>query len=199
MPALRRTVLLSLLALAVLPSATIAGATTRIEGVSFEQHLVLGGQTLQLNGVGLRAVAWLKGYAAGLYLSQPATTAERVLAITGPKRLQMHMLLDVPVAEFVKAFHKGIGRNTPAAQQGRLSERMERFDQMIQPLGKVKKGDVVTLDYLPEQGLVFSHNGHVLGTPIPGDDFFDALLGIFIGPQPVDESLKAGLLGGRGA
>jgi len=111
MPSRRRTLLLAgamaLCGLAV-PAAGAAEAATRIEGVSFEHRVQLAGQALQLNGVGLRAVAWFKGYAAGLYLGQRAQTAEQVLGMQGAKRLSMRMMVDVPVGEFVKAFHKGI-------------------------------------------------------------------------------------------
>lgn len=169
-----------------------------IGGVRFEPRLQLAGQALQLNGTGLRAVAWLKGYAAALYLAQPAANADTAVALAGAKRLQMRLLMDVPVAEFVKAFHKGIERNTPADQQAGLAERMANFDALLQPLGKVKKGDLVNLDLLPGQGLLFSLNGRLLGPAIPGDDFYAALLRIFIGDHPVDVALKAGLLGQRG-
>lgn len=176
--------------------AVLAGESpTRIEGVSFEPRTQLGGQPLVLNGIGVRAVAWLKGYAAGLYLPQRVATMEQVYALPGAKRLQMRMLVEVPVGEFVKAFHKGIGRNTPEAQQPGLVDRMSQFDGQIQPLGKVRKGDTVNLDFTPGQGLLVSVNGRALGPAIAGDDFYDALLGIFIGPKPVDDRLKAGLLG----
>ena len=87
--------------------------------------------------------------------------------------------VEVPTAEFVKAFHKGVERNTPAAQQAGLAERMARFDALIQPLGKVRKGDLVNLDSVPGQGMQLSLNGKALGAAIPGDDFYDALLRIF--------------------
>ena len=109
--------------------------------------------------------------------------------------LQMRMLLDVSVQEFIKAIHVGIGRNAPQSAQAELAGRIERFDSQIRPLGQVRKGDIVNLDYLPEQGLVFTHNARTMGAAIPGDDFYDAVLGIFIGPHPVDTALKAGLLG----
>ena len=192
----RRAALLSLLAVLASSSAQANEPATQIEGVSFDSRLQLAGQSLQLNGVGLRAVAWLKGYAAGLYLGERASSAEQVLAMAGPKRLQMRMMLDVPVAEFVKALHKGIDRNSPVSQHAQLADRMLQFDHLIQPLGKLRKGDSVNLDFVPGRGLVFSHNGRVIGAPIEGDDFYDALLGIFIGAKPVDDKLKAGLLGG---
>jgi len=191
----RRLVLLSLLAGLTLPIAQAAESPTEIAGVHFEPNAQLGGQALVLNGVGLRARLVLKGYAAGLYLGRRASSAEKVVAEDGAKRLQIRMLLDVPVAEFVKAFHKGVDRNTPVEQHASLAERMGQFDAQIQPLGKVKSGDTVNLDYLPQKGLVMSHNGRTIGAPIPGADFYGAILLIFIGDKPVDDKLKSGLLG----
>lgn len=197
--ALRRRCSAGLLGLALLvgAQAALAAPQNPIAGVRFDAQAQLAGQALQLNGTGLRAVAWLKGYAAGLYLAQPAASTDAVLAQAGAKRLQMRMLVEVPTAEFVKAFHKGVERNTPAAQQAGLAERMARFDALIQPLGKVRKGDLVNLDLLPGQGMQLSLNGKPLGAAIPGDDFYAALLRIFLGDKPVDDSLKAGLLGRR--
>ena len=168
---------------------------TRIGGVSFEPAIQLAGQPLALNGTGLRAVAWIKGYAAALYLGQRSADAGIVVAQPGPKRLQLRMLLDVPVDEFIKAFHKGVDRNTPVDQHASLADRMARFDGLLRPLGEVHKGDQVNLDFVPGQGLLFSHNGRLLGPAIPGEDLYGALLLIFIGAHPVDERLKSGLLG----
>ena len=183
-----------LVALPALP----AGASepqNPIAGVRFEPRVQLAGQNLLLNGTGLRAVAWFKGYAAALYLGQRSELVDQVLAPGGAKRLQIRMLLDVPVGEFVAAFHKGVDRNTPTAQHAALAERMARFDALLQPLGQVRKGDTVNLDLVPGQGMQFWLNGKQLGTPIEGEDFYAALLRIFIGDKPVDESLKSGLLG----
>ena len=43
----------------------------------------------------MRAVAWLRGYAAGLYLPAKASTTSAVLAQPGPKRLQLRLFFDV--------------------------------------------------------------------------------------------------------
>lgn len=171
-------------------------AQVKVEGYTFAREAVVGGQTLRLNGVGLRAVAWLKGYAAGLYLVGKATTTAAVLADTGPKRLQLRMLQDVAAEEFVKAFDKGIGRNTAASELPQLQERMRSFDALVMSLRKVRKGDLVDLDWLPGQGLSFAYNGRMLAAPIPGADLYAALLRIFIGSRPVDPEMKTGLLGG---
>jgi len=184
-------------ACALLPWGTPQAASpVNVEGVTFAGQATVAGQALELNGVGLRAVAWLKGYAAGLYLGSRVRTPQQVLAAPGPKRLQLRMLLDVETEEFVKAFDKGIARNSPAAELPLLAERMARFDAILRAIGKVKKLDVIDLDWLPERGLQFTLNGQSKGVPIPGQDLYAALLRIFIGDRPVDAELKIGLLGG---
>lgn len=187
-----RRLCLALLATTAWP----ARAQVRVEGFTFAREVVVAGQALKLNGVGLRAVAWLKGYATGLYLGAKATTAAAVLADTGAKRLQLRMLQEVPAEEFVKAFDKGITRNTAAAELPALQERMRSFNALVMGLKTVKKGDLVDLDWLPGQGLAFAYNGRTLGAPIAGADLYAALLRIFIGPRPVDPEMKLGLLGG---
>lgn len=172
-----------------------AQAQVTMEGQRFEGQVQLGGQALQLNGVGMRSVAWLKGYLTALYLPRKARGADEVLAMRGPKRLQMRMLQEVSTQEFVKAFDKGVKRNTPEADLPALAERMQQFDAIVGALGKVRKGDVVDLDFVPGQGLLFSYNGRRQGPPLPGDDFYAALLRIFIGERPAQAELKAGLLG----
>jgi flagellar motor switch protein FliM len=72
---------------------------------------------------------------------------------------------------------------------------MEKFDATVSALVKLKKGDVVDLDYLPSRGLVLSLNGVAKGEALPGEDLYAGLLKIFIGTLPVDTKLKAGLLG----
>ena len=189
----RRPMLVSLSLLA-LPWTPLAAQVT-LEGQTFDARVRVGGQDLLLNGVGLRAVAWLKGYAAGLYLPQKSGSADTVLAMPGPKRLQLRMLQQVSTQEFVKAFDRGVKRNTPEADLPALTARMQQFDAIVSALGTVRKGDVVDLDFVPGQGLLFVHNGKRRGDAVQGEDFYAALLRSFVGDKPYDAKLKAGLLG----
>ncbi len=173
-----------------------ASAQIKLEGQTFLSQLRVADSDLRLNGVGLRAVAWIKGYAAGLYLSSKASSAAQAIAAAGPKRLQIRMLLEVPAVEFTKAIDNGITRNAAQSELPGLRERMATFEQRVQTIGTVHKGDVVDLDWVPGSGMHFSLNGVARGAPIPGEDFYTALLKIFIGDKPVDPELKTGLLGG---
>lgn len=190
----RRQLLLATLAL---PWAVRARTPPlMVEGQPFERQLRIAGAELTLNGTGVRAVAWFKGYAAGLYLTQRATTAAQAVAMAGPKRLQMRMLQEVPAAEFVKAFNKGVARNASEGEVERLAPRMARFVALVEQTGTVRPGDVVNLDFAPALGTLYSFNGTQMGEAIPGEDFYAALLRAFVGERPYDKKLKAGLLGG---
>jgi len=193
MPLLRRTLLI-----VVLTGAAPAWATRPIttEGLNFVGDITLADTALQLNGVGWRAVAWLKGYAAALYLPKKASTEAQVLEQKGAKRLQMRMVQDVDAEEFVKAFVKGVERNTAAADAAKLGERMTQFNATVRGLVKLKKKDVIDLDFIPGKGLVLSRNGAPRGLPVAGEDFYAALLRCFIGVKPADVDMKIGLLGG---
>lgn len=174
-----------------------ARASVVVEGQAFDERIRLTDSELVLNGTGVRAVAWFKGYAAGLYLPRRAGDALAVQALPGPKRLRMVMLQDVPAAEFSKAFVKGVSRNTEAAELEALRPRMEQFARAIDEGGQVRRGDVIDLDFLPAQGTLMLLNGQRRGPALPGEDFYRALLRSFVGTRPFDEKLRAGLLGQR--
>jgi Chalcone isomerase-like len=175
--------------------AWAAEPPNKIAGVSFERRVQVAGAELQLNGIGLRAVAWFKAYAAALYLTARASAADQVVATPGPKRLQLRMMRELPAAEFVKAFKQGMARNSAPEAQPRLSSRVERFAQTVAALGTLREGDAVNLDFDPARGMLFSMNGSSRGEAIEGADFYATLLRAFVGDLPYDEKLKAGLLG----
>lgn len=189
----RRSFVVAALALAL--GAARAGQPIVLEGFTFAGDIKLADATLELNGAGLRQVAWFKGYAAALYLTQRANTAPKVLAAPGPKRLQIRMLVDVDIEEFVKAFEKGIVRNNPPALLPALDERRKRFVAQLRALRKVMKNDAIDMDFVPGRGLQLAVNGKPRGEPIPGEDFYGALLLVFLGDKPSDTVLRAGLLG----
>lgn len=187
------------LAAAVLAAASLGpspGAlAATIVDQTFDDRIQLAETPLVLNGLGTRSVAWLHGYAAGLYLQRKAANTAQVIADKGPKRIQIRMMLDVDAKEFTKAIHVGIERNCDEAERAALKERIETFAASVDAVGKLHKGDLINLDYLPARGMVFTLNGTPRGNPLPGDDLYDGILKIFLGEKPVDRKLKAGLLG----
>lgn len=188
----RRALLLAAAALAC-GAPRAQEAAVQLEGQTFAPRLQVAGSELLLNGAGVRAVAWFKGYVAALYLPRRSSAPEQVLAMPGPKRVQLRLLQDVPAEELVKALQKGLARNT--SDPARLAERSDRLAQTMLAVGRVKKGDVIDLDQDPTRGTLFALNGTLRGEPIAGADFYAALLASFVGQRPYDKRLKSGLLG----
>jgi hypothetical protein len=196
---LRRTLIfgLGLLSLGLTATGAPAADTTiTVSGLVFERRVQVAGSELLLNGTGLRAVAWFKAYAAALYLGTRATTADQAVNTPGPKRLQLRFYRDLPAAEFVKALNVGLPRNSEPALAEKLADRQALLAARIAALETLHEADTIDLDFDPAKGLLFKLNGKLRGEPIPGDDFYGALLRVFIGDHPSDTKLKAGLLGG---
>jgi len=191
----RRGLLLAVLAAAAMTAAP--AWALQYEGFDVPDNVTLAGVPLVLNGVGMRAVAVLKGYSAALYLSGKSQQVNEVLADTGPKRVQIRMLLQISVGaeEFVKAINKGVQRNCGEAERLAVADRVAQLNANLRSIGKVSRKDLINLDYLPDKGLVLSVNGKVKGEPLPGADLYVAILKVFLGEQPVDRRLKAGMLG----
>jgi hypothetical protein len=166
-----------------------------IEGMTFAAEAHVAGVKLPLNGVGLRQVAWLKGYACGLYLPRKTQSATEALAMPGPKRIAMRMLIDGPSEEFAKAFKRGLGRNALPGQLPGMQARADRFEAIIRGIGKLKKGDAVDVEWRPGAGTVALVNGKAAGEAVPGEEVFLAILKIYIGDKPTDPVMKAALLG----
>jgi hypothetical protein len=57
-------------------------------------------------------------------------------------------------------------------------------------------GDTLAFTYVPATGVEVTVKGTARGT-LPGDDFARALFSIWLGKEPPNEDLKAGLLGRR--
>ena len=177
-------------------AAVSAGAQpVEMEGQKFEPTVQVGGQTLNLNGVGLRRRAVFKVYVAGLYVPQKSTNAATLINDKGARRVSLRMLRDVDAGSFIDSFNDGLKNNLTEAQLAALKLQMDALTATLKSIGEAKKGDVINFDYTPEAGTRISVNGQPRGDPISGADFFSAVLRIWLGEKPVDESLKKGMLG----
>ena len=191
----RRAALGFCLAAALGATGVTAAQAATLEGQQFDDTVVLGQHKLQLNGLGLRGVAWLKAFVAGLYVTTPSRDAAALLAETGPRRLRLKIMLQAPSNELTKSLLRRVKRHETPEVQARLADRLALFAQQLDGLGQLMPGDVVDMDYLPGKGLVLSRNGKAAGKPVVGDDLYRAVLQIFVGEHAIDPRMKQGLLG----
>jgi hypothetical protein len=152
-------------------------------------------QQLVLNGAGLRKRAFFQVYAIGLYLPERKTAAAEAVAATGPKRVAIHMLRDVEAGEFAGALVNGMKDNLSEAEMKAFEPRIKQLSAIMGEMKEAKKGMRITLDWLPAAGTQLTVEGKPAGAPIPGEDFYRALLKIWLGENPVQADLKKALLG----
>lgn len=178
--------------------ATVLGASAAridVAGVKLDDTLDLRGTALQLNGAGIRYKAIFKVYTAALYVGQKVSTPEEALAAPGPKRVTITMLRDIDANELGKLFTKGVEENSPKSEMVNLIPGLLRMGQMFADQKQLKTGDTFTVDWLPGTGTLVTVRGVPQPDPIKEQAFFNALLRIWLGPNPADWKLKDALLG----
>ncbi len=182
----------TLICLGLVAVPLLAQAGEKVAGIDVSGSCSLDDRPLKLNGAGIRSKYFIKIYVGVLCLEQPAHDAESILAATGAKRMQMNMLYkEVDAGKITEGWTEGFRANLDAATFSRLEPALNRFNALFPAL---HKGDVVDMDYLPGRGTELIINGKPLGV-IESEDFFNALLQVWVGEHPADKSLKKGLLG----
>ena len=166
-----------------------------VEGVKFDAQTHVGASDLVLNGAGLRKKVFFKVYAMGLFLADKQADADAVLAAKGGKRIAITLLRDLTAKQFVDALQEGIVENHSEAEMAALKDRVAQFSDTMLGIGEAKTGTVVLIDWLPESGTQLTVGGQVKGAAIAGEDFYSALLNIWLGKKPVQDDLKQALLG----
>lgn len=173
-----------------------AGAQVVVQGARYDGSIVLGGEPLVLNGVGVRKRFVFDIYVGGLYVAKKAARTEELVGQPGPKRVALRFLRDVEGELFVNSLHVGLKANHSEAELARWQKQVEVLTTTIKTIALARRGDTVYFDYTPQDGTRVSVNGVTRGPLIPGEDFYAAVLRVWLGETPADAGLKKGMLGG---
>ena len=201
MPSARLMPALLLAAALACPAAQAQGTPSepvKLHGVIYAPSLQSQGRTLELNGAGTRYKAVFKVYTAGLYLEKPARSLQEIAALPGPKRISVTMLRDIDSAELGKLFSRGMEDNMERAAFSKLIPGVMRMSEIFTQHKKLLAGESFMVDWLPGQGALVTVKGQPQGEAFKEPEFFNALLGIWLGPRPADQQLKKALLGEAG-
>jgi hypothetical protein len=186
----------SLVAVWVLAYAQpLYAAGSSCDGVSLPARERAFGMDLVLNGMGIRRVTIfnIHVYVAGLYLERRTKSANEVLQRDRAKAMSMTFVRDADRARMVETMREAIAKQ-PAPLRDAALKHMDGFQRML-PL-EARKGGRLTLAYRPGHGLEVRHNGKVTGV-WKDDTFAEVMFRIWLGADPADSGLKAGLLGGE--
>lgn len=166
----------------------------QLDDVSLPDSVTIDGTSvpLQLNGMGYRTKFVFDVYILGFYTESRVDSRDAVQALTGPKRITMHMVREeVSRKKMANALREGFEENTSDEQLAKLNARIQTF---IDYFPDLKKGDVIILDYVPASGTRITINDKVKGV-IEGADFYAGLLDVWLGEEPADDDLKNAMLG----
>jgi hypothetical protein len=177
-----------------------AGAAhgTEVGGVRLADTVKVGGADLVLNGAGVRTRAVFKVYVGALYLPEKKTAANDALMQKGPKRVALHLLRDLAADQLGGALNDGLAANLSEAERAQFKAQIDELKATMDAVGAAREKSVVTIDFTPEAGTRVALDGAPRGKPIAGEEFYRALLRIWLGDKPVDRSLKAAMLGQPG-
>ena len=164
---------------------------TTLAGVNMEDSTAVNGQSLVLNGVGLRKKLFIKIYVGALYLPAKQSNPATVLATDQPRRMVMHFLYGVSKNQMADAWDEGLKQNTPKAS----AEVQAAFKTLSSWMEPIPSGNRLVLTYIPGTGTAVEVNGKAKGT-LPGKATSDAIVATWIGPDPAPGAdFKSAVLG----
>ena len=193
----RRSLLASAGFLFLAAFAPAHAQTTEVAGIKYDNTARVAGETLVLNGAGIRYKAIFKVYTAGLYLAQKTNTPEAVIAAHGPKRIHVVMLREIDANELGKLFTRGIQDNSTREEFAKSIPGTIRMGEIFATKKKLVANESFSVEFVPNAGTSVMVNGKVIGEPIKEPEFFSGLLRIWLGKSPADANLKELLLGNK--
>ena len=167
-------------------------AGREIAGVDVPPSVTVDNNVLVLNGAGIRKKFFVKVYVGALYLTVRKTSVNGILEDENAKRIVMNILYkELSHKDLVEGWNEGFANNHKPAELVNLQDRINSFNSFF---STVRRGDEIRLDYVPGTGTLVWINETLKGT-VQGEDFYRALLKIWLGPKPADVALKEDMLG----
>jgi hypothetical protein len=148
------------------------------------------GQPLLLTSCGVREMWWQNLYLVSLYLPKPTRDVATILSSDIEKAVRLDVLYDGQIPESMPESWR-----LHLEQQRVPTEVMQQLTSVYAKVARVGSGAVLFLAYAPGTGTVVTLNGteilHERGAAL-----INALLNLWLGPDPESENLRRLLLQG---
>lgn len=163
-----------------------------VNDVDVADSIQVADQSLELNGTGIRSKFFLNLYVGALYLKQKSDDGQALIAADEPMTIRLHITSSLIDGEKMsEATLDGFIKSTG----GNLAPIQREVELMISAFrDAVKDKDVFDLQYVPGKGVTVLRNGQVK-VVVPGLKFKQALFGIWLSEDPVQDDMKEGMLG----
>jgi len=169
----------------------LASQARTIEDVTLPESLQVNDATLQLNGAGVRSKYFVDVYVAALYLPALQQDARRIVQADEPQSVRLAIISSCITRDRLLESIEDRIRQSAGAD-------FPRYKPMLQELWdaltfEVKIGDQFDFTWVPGKGTEFYRNSELLRV-LPQFEFKQVLFGIWLGDDPVQDSLKTALL-----
>jgi hypothetical protein len=163
-----------------------------VEGVTYPDQIELKGKALVLNGMTLYEATFLKVdvYVGGLYVEEATQDASAILDRGRIKRLVQTYKLNAGKKRVQSGF-VDLLEEAAVPDKAALKKAIQTYASLF---GDIKKGDVLTYTFIPNEGLTVVQNKKKLGH-IPDGPFCRLLFEIWVG-GPAEPQLRKGYLQG---
>jgi hypothetical protein len=169
-----------------------ANAQQTVSGVKIDSKLTVEGETLMLNGAGLREKMWIDLYVGSLYLPTKSSNSKDIIDSKNAAAIKLDIVSGMITSDkMISAVNEGF-ENSTNKNTAPLKAKIDKFKSFFKE--EIKKGDSFIIANIPGDGVVVFKNGVKKGA-IDGYDFKKALFGIWLGSKPADSDLKEGMLG----
>jgi len=181
---------LSIVVLCLLLVTPVTSHALNVYGVQIDGSTVVDGQSLHLNGFGLRTKMFGKVYVSSLYLEKQTAKSAEVVNAPGAKLVRINFLHKrVLKDKFVEALNDALIRNTSSMSGNPELQRLYGFFTK-----DFINGEVLELSFTSDGTVRVSRNNQVVGS-VASKSLQSALLKAFVGLYPIDEAVRAGMLG----
>ena len=166
-----------------------SASAANFEGVTLPDQYDLAGQTLKLNGQGMRSKFFFSIYVGALYTPSRVTSASQVMKPELAKVIRMHFVYSEVSAEKLRdGFAESIDNNIPDFSK---SDDGQKFLNIFN--FAAIKNDTIDMQFTPDGTLTVLHNSKQVGKVVSAAAC-NAVLNIYFGKDPI-KSLKEGMLG----
>lgn len=186
---MRRITLMVMFLLIWSPCLTNSSDAAELCGKEFSEKMELHNTAFRLKGLGVKSYLFVRVFVAGFYIEESLKDDEFLDDV--PKRLEVAYFHKIPGTKLASETRRRIRLNTDNQEFDRIEDRVNIMDSFFVNL---YPGDRYALTYIPNQGTYFSYNEKLIGK-IEGSDFAKALFAVWIGKEPISQSLKESLLG----
>lgn len=183
------------LILALSGTAVTAATPAAAPGTAdFPPGMSVAGKSLRLNGTGTRFKAFFRVYDAGLYTTVPVRSVEELTAVEGPKLLHLVARRDIPSGELGRMLIQGVMDANAREVVSRQLVGLAQVGEMFAARKQILSGESFGFQLVPGVGTLLLINGKPVGQAVADPGFFTMVMRLWLGPRPIDERLKAGLL-----